>query len=216
MNWSLAAFIAMVVLGIPLGWKALASGRGKPPPGEARYSAVMKGFGLMVVLLPGLGVGLLLNAMGAELKQGDLVVISSAVLGFMALESPLLIELFRVQHTFDALQLEYRTPWSRHRTLRWAEVKALEWNQGVKWLVLEDAQGARYRISPLLGGLEDLGRTALERLPPAVLQASPTGAAVLELMRRGKVFGLLMGQTTPEALLSGFPPERGSSSLTGR
>jgi len=216
MNWSLAAFIAVTVLAIPLGMKALASGRGKPPPGEARYSVVMKGFALLVVLLPPLGTGLLLDAMDAQLKQDDLVVIAAAVLAFMGMWSPLVLEFFRVRHTFDALQLEYRTPWTRHRTLRWAEVKALEWSQAVKWLVLEDAQGARYRISPLLGGLEDLGRTALERLPPAVLQASPTGAAALELMRRGKVFGLLMGQTAPETMLRDLPPERGSSSLSGR
>src|SRR5437868_13160131 len=121
MNWSSAAFIALVMVATPLGLKALASGRGKPPPGEARYSVVMKGLALMVVLLPALGMWLLLNAMDAKLKQGDLVAISSGVLVFMGLGMPLVLEFFRVQHTFDALQLEYRTPWTRHRSLRWAE-----------------------------------------------------------------------------------------------
>ena len=86
----------------------------------------------------------------------------------------------------------------------------MDWSKVVPLVlkVISTSRGApppgevRYSLGIRLAALA----IALERLPPAVLQASPTGAAVLELMRRGHVAGLVMSQVTPEMQVLDLPP----------
>jgi hypothetical protein len=167
----------------------------------------MKGLAIACVA-PAILVSAVVLIADEPLKPGDQKAVAFLILLFLGLGGVMVIDFFGTRHRYDEQGLTYRTPWTRKRSLRWADVSELKWSLSMKWLVIRDAGGVKFRISPLLGGLDGLGRTAQQHIPRAVLDASPAGAAVLELMRRGHVFGLVMSQATPETQVRDLPPER--------
>lgn len=207
MDWSNAVTAALVVALVPLAIKLLGSSRGAPPPGEVRYSLTWKVFAVGMTLVPAGGIAALAALQAKPLQPDDRVAVAGLIGGFLAMGVPFVVEIFGVRHAFDDRGFTYRSPWSRRRSLRWEEVTELRWRPSMKWLELRDRRGGRFRISLLLGGLEAMAGTALGRIPAGVLERWRTGAAVLELMRRGHVLGLVMSQVRPEMQVMDLPKE---------
>src|SRR5262245_51962430 len=115
----------------------------------------MKAAGLLVMLVPVAATSLALATLDPRGRRLDAEALPYfiAFIGLFALMgAPLVLEYFWVRHTFDDQGLDYRTPWTDRRTLRWADVVQVKWGFA-QWLVILDAQGRKFRFAPTLSGL---------------------------------------------------------------
>jgi hypothetical protein len=168
-------FVAVFLLG------KLLTRQSPVPTGTMRYSRAAR------LLFPVVGIGSLV-ALAAALvinkkmpveKVVDLWPMAAFVLGICA---PFVLEFQRVRHRFDDEKLEYSTPWSRTRSLRWAEVKKLRWRQSYQWFDVIDASGRVFHFSTMLLGRKRFAVTALRKIPAEVLSAHAPEKSVLENM----------------------------------
>jgi len=189
----------VIAVPVVLGALLRASARATVPPGVLGYSRALKVFGVVMGFLPTvlIGVVVVLKPPGPK----ELPEVIGVMLLFSSLMAALLIEVFRVRHSYDDNGVDYRSPWSKHRAMRWADVSEIRWRHGMKWLDLRTAGGVVIHLSPFLSGLDGFARIALARIPREVVGCSPAGRAALEPMiaRQGRV--LAMSQLTPERAL---------------
>jgi hypothetical protein len=205
--------VAPAVVLLVLLWLSKAALR-PAPAGELRYSRAFTWFSLALTFLPALGVCVLvvLVRVSRPFHQGELSAVFFMLALFLGLGLPLVLEFVLVRHTFDEAGLTFRSPWSRHRHVGFADVASLRWRKVMKWLDLRTSRGDVAHLSPLLSGLGPFAEVALRRIPPEVLAASPAGRAVLQLMVAGAVGELAMSPLPPEKLLDTVAA-RGSSKL---
>lgn len=77
----------------------------------------------------------------------------------------------------------------------------VRWRPSMKWLDLVGPTGTRpVHLSPMLSGLGDFARVALERLPAGAIERSPAAHSVLVLMRERCTGELLTSRERPEKL----------------
>jgi len=195
---------AAVVTIVPLVmvWLARAGGLASVKPGEVRYSSVLRWFGLLAGGLPTPAILVIVVVMGTPVRPDERIALAGTLLLFAGLGVPLMVEFFRVRHAFDDAGLSFRSPWSRHRRIRWIDVSSIRWRKFAKWLDIKTHTGATVHLSPLLSGLKPFADTALARVPSAVLAADPTARAALQVMSAGAAGELLMSPLSPEALLA--------------
>jgi hypothetical protein len=194
----------IVVTAWPLGFAYVHAQRAPVPRGVVRYSTAMKVAATVLTLSLAVVLGV---ASQWRLERGDLPPIGFMGFLLLAVGLPMVVESFFVHHTYDEEGVHYRSPWTPERRLLWAEVAGVRWNRNRKWLVLEDTHGARFRISPKASGLQAFAETARRRILPEVLQASPAGAAALDLMQRGLAILLQGAKRGPEWVRNKLPPK---------
>ncbi|WP_416761999.1 hypothetical protein ACNI65_06880 [Roseateles sp. So40a] len=90
-------------------------------------------------------------------------------LGLMAL--PMVVDYFRARHLLSEDGLDAGRRLSGRVSLKWAEVRRVRFSPTMKWFVLEDAAGAKVRVSTGLSGLPDFARLVLEHVPETALDA---------------------------------------------
>jgi len=194
------AIIAGVVPALVLTLLGFAS-RGAAGPGQLRYSRVWRGFSLFLAIVPPLGVLALAIFQKKPFEPSELATVIALAVFFPALSAPLLLEFLRVRHDYDDVRLAFRSPWTRHRDVRWADVASLRWRKMAKWLDLRTRDGVVVHISPMLVGLRPFADVALARIPPEVLEAHGEGRDVLLVMASGKGSDLLTSPLPPAQIL---------------
>jgi hypothetical protein len=184
---------------------ARAGGAGAKP-GELCYSRPLCWLAVASLLVPTLAMLAVLVFLDDPLRPQDRVQAMEFVAIFCVLTGPLLLEFFRVRHSFDDAGLIFRSPWSKHRSIAWSDVASLRWNGFTKMLNLIGTGGHTFRVSPLLSGLAAFGDVAQARIGSAVLTASPDGRAVLQLMSAGKAGMLVINAAPPLRVLASIAP----------
>src|SRR4051812_21915519 len=109
------------------------------PPRVLRYSIWVKASALVLALAPVAATALPL-AYQDGLQPEIRLALALMTVTFGGIGALLLLELFRVRHTLDDQGLDYRTPWTQHRTLRWAEVTQVKWSFAYQ-LFIQDVHG---------------------------------------------------------------------------
>jgi hypothetical protein len=198
------AGIGVTVLSI-LAWLSRAGGMAPVAPGELRYSRMLRWLALLVTILPPMGVVaicLLWLRSHPALDRGDRIAFFSLLFFFPALGLPLVIEFFRVRHTFDDRGLHFRSPWSPERHLAWNEITSLKWRPMIKWLDVQTITGTKAHLSPWLSGTRAFAEAAIARLPRIVLDGHPNERAVIHLMLVGRTTALLLENLPPAEILA--------------
>lgn len=205
-NWGAGLTVGLVVGLMPLVLRWL-SRRATMPPRRVGYGTAPKVFALAVAVGMPLVVLVILALQARPLQPGEGPSFVGLLALFGGLGGVLVLEFFRVRLEYDEVGVDVASPWSRARRLEWAQVTAVLWRPTAKWLDLVGSAGSRrLHVSPMLSGLDGLARVALERLPPAVLEANTTGVAVLRIMRAGGSGALLMSPEPPEKLAAQLGP----------
>ena len=202
---ALPAFSVALLVPLILAWLSRAGGLSRAKPGELRYSRMFRWLALIVTIAPTLGVVaiyLLSQRAQQTLDTGERVAFIGMLFCFPALGLPLVIEFFRVRHGFDERGLSFRSPWSRARHIAWNDVASLKWRQIMKWLDIETVAGTKIHLSPWLAGTRAFAETALEHLPPVVLDRYPNERAALQLMVVGHTWALMTENLSPAEILA--------------
>ena len=111
------------------------------------------------------------------------------------------LEFWRVNHAYDERGLEYRSPWSRHRSVAWIQIKDVKWRPVAKWLDMVPGDGgALFHFSPMLAGMEGLAAIALREIPESALARDPEALAALQLMASGNARALISDARKPRAI----------------
>jgi hypothetical protein len=203
---------ALIFAAIPLVMRWLLSGPATAEAGQLRYSRRAKLFSLVVPAIPIVGIALIAT-LAAPPKPKDVPVILGIIGFFLALGVPLALEFFRVGHHYDSSGLDFRSPWSRARRIRWAEVEWIVWRPQLKWVDVRTRDGSVAHLSPMLSGLNEFAATALQQIRPEVLEANPEGCAVLGLFAAGVGGVLATSQLGPVELLAAYAKARESGQL---
>lgn len=191
---SAAAVVTPLVLQLLSGKAALA-------PGTLGYRRGVRLFTVLLAFGPTLVVAGVALFQASPLKDEDRLPVLFLMTLFPALGLPMVLEVFRVKHRYDPMQIDFVSPWSAARTLEWSKVRRVRWRQIVKWLDLEGPEGSRaLHVSPMLSGLPEFATLALQRIPVEVLEADPEAHAALLCMKHGYNSALLMGEKTPLAI----------------
>lgn len=95
-----------------------------------------------------------------------------------------------IRHHFDVQGIEYRSPWSRHRSIAWASVTAIRWRAAAQWVDFHDAQGGVMHFSTMLVGIAEFSAMALEKVPAAARESSPEAIVILAALTRGQAASL--------------------------
>jgi hypothetical protein len=178
-----------------VGWLARGRSSGE---GRVRYSNRFRMFFIAMFVVPPVGFAVL-AIKNPPVDQGDWIALWLIMLLFPMLCLYLLIESLRVDHLYDPDGVSYRSPWSARARFSWAQVQRLRWRSMLK--LLDFAAGGRtFHFSPLCSGLEGFARTAIERLPPGVLERAPTETCVLQLMAAGAAHALVTSSLKLEDL----------------
>jgi len=199
---------ALIAMLVPLILRGIVARRGGSIPGELRYSGFLRKLSLGMATVPPLLVSAIVTFQDRPLRSDEKPAVALLIGLFPLIASPLLLEVFRVRHSYDDEGFDFRSPWSRHRRLRWSEVASIRWRQHLKWLDIKTSGGAIAHISPLLGGLDGFAQVALARIAPEMLEEAPDAKAVLDLMRQNAAGPLLNSPVSPQALLAEIEPER--------
>ena len=88
-----------------------------------------------------------------------------------------------VRHEFTERGLDYRSPWSRHRFLRWEDIVEVRWRPTAQWIDLRDAHGGVFHLSTMLAGIGPFCALALRRLPERARK--PETIRILESVSSG-------------------------------
>jgi hypothetical protein len=148
-------------------------------PGLLTYGMRAKTFAL--VMCAGVCVLLVLLGLASPPRGRGVRALVLLVLLFASLLVPLVLEFFRVRYTFDERGIHVDSPWSRKRTLLWADIQSARWRPIAKWLDLRGGTKVVH-LSPMLVGLDAFARECVARAPATAL-SDPDVAAVLELMQ---------------------------------
>ena len=205
--------VAVIVAVVPLVLALLARGSlASVASGEIRYGRLLRWFSLIIGLVPPLAViAAVLFVQKRPLRPDERLPVILLIVMFPGLALPLVVEFFRVRHSYDDAGLVFRSPWSRHRRIAWVDVASVRWRRVAKWLDIKTNTGAIIHISPWLAGLRMFADVALARIPSVVLIAQPEGRAVLQLMSAGVAKELMTSPLTPEKLLASHAPPAGTA-----
>lgn len=189
-----ALTLALIAIVVPLALRAM-SGKAAAT-GRVRYSAAAR----WIVALCGLSLLVAAAFATASSRTGDAR--GALVLGALAaLAVGAALEFWRVNHSYDDKGIEYRSPWSRHRSVAWSDIKELKWRSAMKWLDLVPAEGrAPIHLSPMLAGLEGLAAIALEKVPEAARARNPEAMAALRIMANGAASALITDARRPSMI----------------
>jgi hypothetical protein len=203
--------MALTALVVPLvlAWLSRAGALASAKPGELRYGRVPRWFSLLMGLLPPLGVLFILMMQRRPLRPDERIAVLLLLLFFPGVCAPLVLEFYRVRHTFDQEGLMFRSPWSKHRRVTWSDVASLKWRRFAKWLDIRTHDGVIIHITPWLAGLRPFADVALARIPAVVLTTCPEGRAVLEIMSAGAGSALMTSPLTPDRIIATLPPRGG-------
>ncbi|MFZ5892541.1 MAG: hypothetical protein ACOY0T_15890 [Myxococcota bacterium] len=188
-----ALTLALIAIIVPLALRAM-SGKGAAT-GRVRYSTAAR----WIVALCGLFMLVAAAVATASSRTGDargaLVLGALAALGIGAA-----LEFWGVNHSYDNKGIEYRSPWSRHRSVAWSEINELKWRSAMKWLDLVPAEGRVIHLSPMLAGLDGLASIALDKVPEAARSRDPEALAALRLMANGAASALITDARRPSVI----------------
>jgi hypothetical protein len=95
-------------------------------------------------------------------------------------------EVFGFRATFDESGFRVSIPWSRVRSLRWQDLRSVEWRRTDKALSFYDGNQV-VQVSVRLVGVEAFAEVCTARAPAEAL-SDREATAVLELMRMGRAF----------------------------
>jgi hypothetical protein len=207
MNHSAWTSLLIVVL-VPLTLRWLATGDTRATtPGLLTYGTRAKTFAL--VMCTAVCLLLVLVGLASPPRGRDLPALVFLVLLFSSLLVPLVLEFFRVRYAFDERGIHVDSPWSRKRTLVWADIESARWRPIAKWLDLRGG-GKVVHLSPMLVGLDAFARECVARVPAEALLDAEV-KAVLDLMNMGKAGALVLANENPSSLqrrLGGTPDAR--------
>lgn len=91
-----------------------------------------------------------------------------------------------VRHEFGERSVTYRSPWSRHRELRWEEIIEVRWRPAHQWLDLHHVDGRVAHFSTMLAGMGPFCALLLRRLSDQARARSPRALGILEQIAAGK------------------------------
>jgi Bacterial PH domain len=132
-------------------------------------------------------LGLLLGA--KPLDWGTIAMLPAMPL-VMAGGGWMLGDVWFVRHQFSEQGLHYRSPWSRHRGVRWEDVVEVRWRAAAQWIDLHDVHGDVFHLSTMLAGIGAFSAMALQRLPEAARERSAAAMRILESVRGGQTAAL--------------------------
>lgn len=189
-----ALTLGLIAIVVPLALRMM-SGKAAAT-GRVRYSAVARWLVAVCALLAAAATALASASSQMGAARGAIALGAVSLLSLCAA-----LEFWRVNHSYNDKGIEYRTSWSRHRSLAWEEIEKLKWRSAVKWLDLVPSKGARrIHLSPMLAGLEGLALRALEKVPQAALGRDPEALAALRLMAHGKAATLISDSRKPTVI----------------
>lgn len=196
---ALSIGLILVVVPLVLRWLSVGSARAGTP-GTLAYGTKHRTFAVVLGVAPIVLVGAL--AFAHPPKGADIGAMLGIIGLFVLIATPLLLEFYRVHFTFDDVGITVNSPWSRLRTLRWADVRVVRWRSGAKWLDLADGAGAvRVHLSPWLTGLDHFATLAARSLPTEGVTQDRDAEAVLALMQRGRAGELVWANLAPSVLI---------------
>jgi hypothetical protein len=129
-----------------------------------RYPLIARAFTWLLMLVPvGLWIALLKVTPADQLVVGSCV---CSVLTIVALS--LLLEFNFARVTWSESGLVFHSPWTKVKKIEWRDITQVHFSVAANWLVISGREGARIRISSLLGGLRDLFQTLHANAAPAL------------------------------------------------
>jgi hypothetical protein len=119
----------------------------------ATYPTVVRGVGWALLVL---GVGGTVLVAGHQITHQTLlqgILISAAIVSVLV---AIVTEFTRVRVEWTDTTLSFSSPWTTPRSIPWDEIVEVTYSQTAAWFVVRGRNGAKIRLSNLLGGLGDL------------------------------------------------------------
>jgi hypothetical protein len=98
-------------------------------------------------------------------KDGPSAGITLGLLAFSLLGLPLIAEYYRVWHRLEPGGMRSQPLLREACSVRWKDVRRVNYSQAMKWFVVETPTGAVVRVSVMLTGLPSFARTVLHEVP---------------------------------------------------
>lgn len=125
-------------------------------PGELKFGSLIKGLGLVCLIIP---VGSLLVFLSGNYqvgKPGETAALLGLSLGFGVLAIYTLAEGFLVRGSYDESAISFSSPWSGRKNEKWEDLESVEFNRLCGWYELKFRSGNVIRLSSYLGGRRHL------------------------------------------------------------
>ncbi len=183
---------AAVSIVLPLLMKSWSKKRGDSATGDMRYSNAFRYFSLFCAIVPPCAFALLFAVKSPNPSHTEWLIAGSLIAFFLVSGLIMTIEAYGVHHRCHDAGIEYATPWSTSKTLRWADVEQVKWHGALKLISFRGAAGStRLWLYPLVGGIDEMSKLALKGVPRPVLEASGDGLVALQRMAQGHALDLL-------------------------
>src|SRR5262249_12609247 len=155
----------------PLVLRWLTLGATEPgTPGVLTYGSRLRRFAVFMAVAPPIAFAIL-AWLSPPRDPGNTIAFLAIETTFPLMALPLCLEFFRVRYRFDETGIHVASPWSRQRTLRWTDVRAIRWRSQLKWLDLSDGT-QRVHLSPWLGGLTEFSEACRARVDGALIDGN--------------------------------------------
>ena len=126
--------------------------RGSAEQGTLRYGAWLVVLAWCCLAFVALAGSALFIDRDVWVDRGELLAVLGLIVGFGSGAAYCFAEYFLTRGTYDDKGIEFRTPWTGHKSERWSDLSGAEFNAQSSWYVLTFRSGNKIRISSLLGG----------------------------------------------------------------
>ncbi|MGL4551809.1 MAG: hypothetical protein ACRC33_11535, partial [Gemmataceae bacterium] len=143
-------------------------------PRDYRYHPAMQILAVILFIIPLAALYVPLAVIPA--KELEVRLIVGGLIGmFLLFTAPLVWEAaaWRLRVTDEGL--ECRSPWRGSWTIRWDDVKRLEWSQVAMWFIVVTPRGRWFRFSYAVGERDRLMAEFERRLKPEQMALAETG-----------------------------------------
>ena len=177
------ALVPVIVSGLVMAAMVMlfsAAKRGQPSASRStgllvyRYPEAMQMLAVVLAIVPPMLVTALLVAMPPKSAEDYKAVFSLYALGAVV-AGPLLWEAVRFSMAVGPDGIEGRSPWRGRQAIPWAEVAGVSYNPILGYFVVRAQDGRKFRVSPLVGGLNAFLETCERYLPVEKLRRAKGG-----------------------------------------